>query len=168
MYNILLLGCGFRKNLDIGWKDRPENYNLTTLDYNSETNPDIYFNLDDIDLPFTNNKFDEIHAYEVLEHTGTQGDVRFFFNQWNEFYRILKPNGVFFGSVPRPGSDWIWGDPGHRRHIHPFQLEYLDKDFYAHFGQTSKSDYQSLINCNFKIIESFIKGDKFYFGLKAV
>ena len=51
-------------------------------------------------LPFDNDTFDEIHAYEVLEHVGKQGDYIFFFAQFSDLYRILKPNGLLVAMSP--------------------------------------------------------------------
>lgn len=167
MYKILLLGCGFRRDLDVSWKERPEEYQLITLDNNSNTNPHYVFDLDDIILPFNTASFNEIHAYEVLEHTGIQGDAKFFFDQWNEFYRVLKPGGVFFGSVPRSESPWAFGDPGHRRVLHPYQLNFLSRDFYKKF-ENSKSDYQYLMECDFNIIHTKFTEHKFFFGLQSI
>ena len=108
----LLLGAGNSTEkkmylLEKEWTD------LTTLDLQDA---DICHDLDVLPYPIEDASFDEIHAYEVLEHTGTQGDFRFFFAQFNEFHRILKDKGVMYISVPNYSSIWAFGDPGHRRH----------------------------------------------------
>ena len=104
----LLIGCG--SNIDkrlalenhFGWG------NLVTLDINPDHNPDVVWDLEKLPLPFEDNEFDEIHAYEVLEHTGSQGDYKFFFAQFHEFWRILKKDGVLFVTCPLWNGKWAW------------------------------------------------------------
>ena len=122
----LLLGCGRDRRKKIFMSDHPEWEGLVTLDDNPDVNPDINHDLWQRELPFVDNTVDEIHAYEVLEHTGTQGDFRFFFEQFSDFYRVLKPGGYFFGTVPLPTSVWAWGDPSHTRVIPKETLLFRD------------------------------------------
>ena len=79
----LLIGCGSSHRKNLTFDGTYEWSNLTTLDYNSDHNPDIVHDLCKFPLPFEDNVFDEIHAYEVLEHTGQQGDYKFFFEQFS-------------------------------------------------------------------------------------
>ena len=70
----LLIGCGsdHKKRLTA---DKTRDWdNLTTLDYNSDHNPNVVWDLMELPLPFKDQEFDEIHANEVLEHLGQQGD----------------------------------------------------------------------------------------------
>jgi predicted SAM-dependent methyltransferase len=90
-YRELLIGCGSRREKLIFFEGKKEWENVTTLDINQDHMPDIVWDLHNIPLPFEENSFDEIHAYEVLEHTGKQGDYQFFFDQFSDFWRILKP-----------------------------------------------------------------------------
>ena len=73
----LLMGCGSRtkKDIYIGNKDFE---NVTRLDINPDHNPDIVWDLTVRPLPFLAEEFDEIHAYQVLEHLAYQGDYEFF------------------------------------------------------------------------------------------
>src|SRR6185312_16493300 len=117
MIRELLLGCGAdrerrsglrsacytpEENEHVGW------HNLTTLDNNPRHKPDVVWDLNQRPLPFDDETFDEIHAYEVLEHIGTQGDWRSFFAEFSEYWRILKPNGALVGTVPRWNHQWAW------------------------------------------------------------
>lgn len=165
----LLIGCGRRydKRLsaDGTWKfDNP-----TTLDYNSDHNPDLVWDLHKLPLPFADNSFDEIHAYEVLEHVGSQGDYLTFFAQFSEFYRILKPNGYLMATTPSRHSPWAWGDPSHTRILQKEQLHFLSQDNYLkEVGVTSMSDFRNVYSADF--LTHWVKedNDKFQFILKAV
>src|SRR5678816_823307 len=98
---------------------------LVRLDFDASHKPDVVADLRQHPLPFADNTFDEIHAYEVLEHLAPQGDYEFFFAEWTEYHRIIKPGGMFFGSCPWWQGKWAWGDPGHTRVIQPETLNYL-------------------------------------------
>lgn len=147
----LLLGCGnsrvkhMASDGDMTWGD------LTTLDIDPSTGCDVVHDLDVLPYPFPDDAFDEVHAYEVLEHCGKQGDWRFFFGQFSEIYRILKDGGFFFATVPSPSSPWTWGDPGHTRLIHPYALGYLDQGMYAQVGATPCTDYRPYWKGNFRV-----------------
>ena len=78
----LLLGCGFSRVKKLAHPDRPEWDGLVTLDMNPAHKPDVVFDLNDWPLPFDGDTFDEVHAYDVMEHLGQQGDWKFFFRQW--------------------------------------------------------------------------------------
>ena len=96
----LLIGCGSARDKRMTIDDTKGFSNLTTLDYNADHNPDIVWDLNHPDfLPsIWENEFDEIHAYEVMEHVGQQGDYKTFFNQFSAIHRVLKPAGVFFAT----------------------------------------------------------------------
>jgi len=51
--------------------------------------------------------FDEVHAYEVLEHLGRQGDYRSFFATFANIYRVLVPGGLLLATVPSRYSGWL-------------------------------------------------------------
>jgi hypothetical protein len=62
----LLIGCGSRRAKDVWVADKKEWTDLRTLDINPDHKPDVVHDLQDIPLPFPDETFDEIHAYEVL------------------------------------------------------------------------------------------------------
>lgn len=128
-------------------------------------------------LPFLDNFFDEVHAYEVLEHVGAQGDARKFFEQFTEFWRVLRPGGILYGSVPDHRSLWAWSDPSHKRIITQGTLTFLVQPAYTEqVGKTAMSDFRSLYKADFDLVHSQTTGAEsgdvssaqYFFGLRAV
>jgi SAM-dependent methyltransferase len=166
----LLIGCGNdRKKLvrfagsEGDWKE------LVTLDMDPSVKPDVVHDLNELPYPFEDGQFDEIHAYEVLEHCGRQGDFRYFFAQFEEFWRILKPDGYFVGTVPMWDSMWAWGDPGHVRVINDGSLMFLSQQEYVNqVGTTAMADYRPWYKGNFEILSAKEHGDRFGFVLRAI
>ena len=147
----LLIGAGSNRTKRLTFEAIPKEFeNVITLDMQEPA--DIIHNLDDLPYPFANEVFDEIHAYDVLEHCGTQGDWRFFFAQFSEFHRILKPGGYFVATVPMWDSPWAWGDPGHRRVIPKESLAFLDRRHYDQVGATQCTDYRNFYKAHFEIV----------------
>ena len=164
----ILLGCGHSRKRLI-FPERKEWVDLFTVDINPEVKPDREWDLNKIPLPFPDNSAEEIHAYNVLEHLGTQGDERFFFSQFEDFWRILKPGGYFCGMVPIDGNVWTWGDPGHRRVINVGTLSFLDQGNYEECETTMRTDYRWIYKGNFQLVlNKVMENDTLYFVLKAV
>lgn len=149
----LLIGCGNARRKKVTFPEISAEWSdLTTLDIDPEVNPDVVHDLNVLPLPFADNSFDEIHAYEVLEHCGRQGDWKFFFEQFAEFWRILKPGGYFVASVPMWDSPWAWGDPGHTRVIPKEALIFLNREEYEQVGQTAMTDYRKWWKGDFEVL----------------
>ena len=147
----LLLGCGnnldkqLAENGDNVWKD------MVSLDMDAGCNPDVLWDLNHLPLPFEDESFEEIHAYEVLEHVGQQGDWKTFFDQFTEFHRILKPGGKFFGIVPTWDDAWAWGDPGHTRIINAGTLSFLYQEAYEDdVGKSTRTDYRHYYKADYE------------------
>jgi SAM-dependent methyltransferase len=165
----LLLGCGNSRAKKVtGSWTTGDWANLTTLDIDPECKPDIVHDLNVLPYPFEDGTFDEIHAYEVLEHCGQQGDWRFFFGQFNELWRIMKPDGLLIATVPMWDSPWAWADPGHTRIITDKSLIFLDKREYVQIGETAMSDYRNVWKGDFQRFAVVEKTDTFGFILRAV
>lgn len=123
-----------------------------TIDIDPHAKPKIVWDLeskevygDDVKLtwPVPDNYFDEVHAYEVLEHLGGMGDYKFFFALWRKIWDVLKPGGIVCATTPWWESVWAWQDPGHRRVYSPQILLYLSQPEYAaQIGKTSMTDYR--------------------------
>jgi len=171
---ILLMGCGARKERRVLVPGAPENPTfdhayVTTLDSNITHKPDVLWNLDERPLPFADNSFDEIHAYEVLEHIGRQGDWRGFFEEFAEYHRILKPDGLLVATTPSYMSAWCWGDPGHRRVFTPGTLVFLSHEEYEkQLGKSPMSDYREYLGkTDFVRVAAQQDEDYFVFILRA-
>ncbi len=148
----LLIGCGRNHTRKLAVNGKTEWKDLVTLDMNPDHKPDVLWDLTKRPLPFEDNTFDEVHAYDVLEHLGQQGDWRSFFDEWAEWYRILKPDGFMCGMSPLWGSAWAWGDPGHTRIVGVESFTYLDQEQYTkQVGVTPMTDYRFYYKADFKI-----------------
>ncbi len=165
----LLLGCGSNRTKKLVYAGRAEWSSLVTLDMCYDHGPDVVHDLNLPRLPFPNNEFDEIHAYEVLEHVGKQGDWRFFFDQWSDFWRILKPGGVVVGTSPHYTSPWAWGDPGHTRVITQESFVFLGQPSYEQVGISPMTDYRFCYEADFDLVHA-VKNDalQLEFVLQAV
>ena len=149
----LLLGCGNRRSKQIQLKERPKEFEeLITLDIDPNCGADVIHDLNELPWPFDENMFDEVHAYEVLEHFGAQGDWRAFFAHFSEIYRILKPDGILCATVPIWDSVWLWGDPGHTRAITAESLTYLNQQAYEQLGKSPMTDYRHWYKADFELI----------------
>ena len=165
----LLIGCG-NKREKLFWipAEGKEWKNLTTLDFDKDCNPDVVHDLEDLPYPFDDNSFDEIHAYEVLEHTGNQGDWKFFFDQFSELHRILKPDGIICATVPMWNSVWAFGDPSHKRIISRASITFLYQEEYKkQIGNTSMTDFRSYWKKDFVPIHMEEREHQFMFILQA-
>lgn len=143
------------------------------LDNNPLAEPDLLFDLEDLEvgvrLPVEDGVFDEVHAYEVLEHFGRQGHYRGFFSTFKELWRVLRPAGLLIGTCPSARSKWAWGDPGHTRVISQQCLAFITKDHYKQLGQTVSSDYRNLVEpCWWQIDDISDDGEKLVFALEKV
>ena len=173
----LLLGCGHRRDKDIITPNGKEWHDLTTLDYYEDAKADVMFDLCSLNhrehgrLPFDTNTFDEVHAYDVLEHINWQGDFEAMFYEFGEYYRVLKPDGLFCATVPLSiNSIHTWGDPGHRRVINDLTLVYFShKSVMEQLGKTTLTDYlRYLGNTELQTVHYKEGQDRIAFVLRAV
>lgn len=188
MKRILILGGGFttgkRLNMDslafntVG--GNPDADHIVTIDENEKCAPDFVHDLNVTPWPIFGQeylrdpngewrRFDEIHAYEVFEHLGTQGDAESFFSTFNQCWMALKTGGLLFVSVPSYRSIWAFGDPTHRRIINAGSLTFLcKKNYEQQLGKTSMSDYRHLLIGDWMILRQQDDGESFRFVLRAL
>ena len=167
----LLIGCGNSRSKRISFPEIPSEWSndFVTLDFDENCKPDVFHDLNKLPLPFNDDRFDEIHAYEVLEHTGTQGDFRSFFNLFSELHRILKPGGFLIGTCPNWDSVWAWGDPGHTRVITPQTMSFLSQaEYQKQVGKTAMSDYRFCYQADFELYTFTEEDENWGFVLRAI
>lgn len=195
-YRELLLGCGYtRRKLFTARPDHPPTWRSptgpVTLDINRACQPDIMCDLNQatpwygfprVDpegcAPYSHacllepDYWDEIHAYQVLEHLGRQGDAHSFLSQFAEIWRILKPGGYLVASVPSRFSLGLWGDPSHARVINEMSLTFLDQGQYIQQcdgdAPTGMSDFRGLYKADFDVLDQLDTHNDFIFILQAV
>lgn len=141
-FSELLLSFG-SKAKQLGKPGEPKFRNVTFIDPVNKWVPH--------NMELGENQFDEIHAYHVLQCvTGQQGDPYSFFAAFQELWRILKPDGVLFATVPSPKSDWLFGDPGNARAITLQSITFLDQMQYTkQVGVTAMRDYREFYTADF-------------------
>jgi len=138
--------------------------NPTTVDINPSHYPDVVWDLNNLPWPFEDNSFDEIHAYNVLEHLGQQGDYKSFFAHFDEMHRILKPGGYIAGISVDFDTVHLWADPGHTRAITRLMLQnFLSREQYElQAGKTAMTDYRFCYKGDFEYmpLEGDVIGDR--------
>lgn len=175
MKKVLLLGSGSEHGKRVTMAESPEKdfstVDLVTCDVDPDLTPkpDVVHDLDLLPYPFADGEFDEIHAYEVLEHCGTQGDAKFFFGQFYEFWRILKPGGHMFISVPMWDSFLAWGVPDHKRVLPSCIFGFLSPRYYDNVGKPGYADYRKLLGpTHFDALGADEQGETLYVVLRAI
>ena len=160
----LLLGCG-RKREDptssllarMPYGGEFPEVELTRTDYNSDCEPDVVWDLNVKPWPFPSNYFDEVHAYNIMEHLGRQGDAKAFFDEMFEVWRVLKPLGLFMGCCPKMENPWVFAEPSHTRVLLPRTFNFLNADqelVKKSIQNTSTSDFRHLWKGDLRFIHA--------------
>jgi len=84
---------------------------------------DIVWDLNNLPWPWSNNSFDKIRAWAVLEHLNI-GLVE----SMNECWRILRPKGILVIKLPYWESESCWDDPTHKRGYTLNTMSFFDPD----------------------------------------
>ena len=160
----LLIGCGNSRAKKLYLESQPEWVGrLVTMDINPNCGADVVWDLEVLPLPFEDEEFDELGAYDVIEHIGRTGDWRRWFDEFAEFHRILKPGGEFGVIVPVQ-TDWF-ADPGHSRFIHANWFWFLNQQWYAQEleKETAATDYRWYWKKNFEVM--FMQQNEHHLGV---
>lgn len=114
----LNLGCG-RNHL----KD------ALNVDITADVDPDVVHDLNRTPWPFTDNRFKEVTAFDVVEHLDN------FIATFEEIHRICRPGAIVRITVPHFACANAYTDPTHRRYFGYFSLDYVtganDLEFYT-------------------------------------
>jgi len=165
----LLLGCGSRRDWRFNVAGRTGWGELTTLDNVASHKPDVVHDLRKPKLPFADDSFDLLAAFEVLEHIGQQGDAALLLAQFADYWRVLKPGGFLVATCPSWKSMWAWGDPSHTRILNRGTLYFLSQDEYSRqVGVTPMSDFRHIYTADFDVDYEHDDGESFAFALRAV
>lgn len=153
MERSLLIGCGTNHTKQLMYAGKSEwTGALTTMDMNPNCGADIVWDMEVRPLPFNTDTFDEIGAYNCMEHWGKQGDWRGWFDEMAEYHRILKPGGIMGILVPI-GQDAL-ADPGHTRFFQSNYFGFLSQAFYEQneVKKTCFTDYRWYWRLNFDVM----------------
>lgn len=133
-------------------------------------------------LPFPDNMFDSVSAYDFIEHvprilTGTDGALVYpFITLMNEIHRILRPGGRLFALTPCYPSKQAFQDPTHVNFLTVDTHEYFCGEkplgrMYGFQGQFKallarrtysshgKKGIEQSLSDRFKYLRKLIKGD---------
>lgn len=86
---------------------------------------DIVHDLEEIPYPLKNNEADELLARHIIEHLDPKKIIDIF----NEWWRILKPDGRIIIVVPGGRSDGYIQDPTHTLPVNHDTFKYFDPAF---------------------------------------
>ena len=106
------------RNLRLG-SGRKSRSDAVNLDIVAATNPDIVHDLNVLPWPLPDNWFDEVEAYDVIEHLN---DI---VATMNEIHRICRHGAVLKVTVPHFSCANAFTDPTHRHYFSRFSFDYF-------------------------------------------
>jgi SAM-dependent methyltransferase len=126
---VMNFGCGARKNAShIG------------VDVHPNSSADIILQQDE-PLPFQDDQFDYIISRFVFEHIDELGPV------FSEISRVLKPEGIFYFSVPHVWSVDAFDDPTHKSFFTRRTMSYYCDEVNVVYGEKYFHSY----NCYLRV-----------------
>ncbi|MBM3824518.1 MAG: class I SAM-dependent methyltransferase [Verrucomicrobia bacterium] len=121
------------KKLNLG-AGRKRMQDAVNLDLVAGTGPEVVHDLNSFPWPFEDHSFDEVHAYDVIEHLGDIVKVV------NEIHRISRPGARVVITVPHFSSANAFTDPTHRHYFGHRSFEYF----------TGESSFSFYSECRFR------------------
>src|SRR6185437_12988876 len=105
---ILNLGCG-NKHVE----------NAVNLDVTGNTNPDVIHDLNQLPWPFSENRFVEVRAFDVIEHLS---DV---IATMEEIHRVCRNGAIVKITLPHFSCSNAYTDPTHRHQFGWLSFDYV-------------------------------------------
>jgi predicted SAM-dependent methyltransferase len=118
---ILNLGCG-KKHVA----------GAVNVDITSATNPDLVHDLNRTPWPFPDSSFQEVHAFDVLEHLDNMLSVM------QEIHRVSHNDAIVRITTPHFSSANSYTDLTHRHHFGYFSLDHFTGDSFNDFYTSSR------------------------------
>jgi SAM-dependent methyltransferase len=109
--SILNLGCGRKVFPD-----------AVNLDVTPRTNPDVVHDLNQVPWPFADDSFNELRAYDILEHLDDLLSVM------EEVHRVCKAGATVKITVPHYSSSNAFTDPTHRHFFSLCSFDYFTEE----------------------------------------
>lgn len=128
---VLDVGCG-RNKLSSGSRK------VVGIDKSKDSDADVIVDIEKERLPFKDESIDRVYTSHTLEH------IENILFVMNEFWRVLKWDGLLTIEVPHKDCDLAWQDPTHKRYF----VEDSFKFFCGEYLVKHKLDYG--IDCAFK------------------
>lgn len=156
-------------HLDFGAGKVPRNpfqcSKLFTLDIYENSNSENHYIIEKgARLPFTDDFFDSVSAYDVLEHLSREmvnGQNEFIFYM-NEICRVLKPKGFAVFVFPSIPNSEVFSDPTHTNFITKNTINYFlgnnDEEGYAGI----KTRYIKVLNSKLRFFEKWVENDNLF------
>jgi SAM-dependent methyltransferase len=125
------------KSLDLGCGSTPRNpfnaedlYGIDIVDFSTKTFEVKTADLNIQPIPYPDNYFDYVTAYDFLEHVPRiiylDGKLRNpFIELMNEIWRVLKPGGIFKAHTPHYPHPEVFQDPTHVNFITTSTIVYF-------------------------------------------
>ena len=105
---ILNIGCGNKLVAE-----------AINVDLTPATSPDVVHDLNCLPWPFPDNQFDEVLAYDVIEHLDNTVAI------FEEIHRVCCPGAIVRITVPHFSCSNAYSDPTHRRYFGRFSFDYM-------------------------------------------
>ena len=143
--------------LDLGCGTNPQNPFRAEQVYGIDirNNPSKYIKCADLTvepIPFENNTFDFITAFDIIEHVPKviyTPNRRFpLVELMNEVWRTLKPNGYFLSHTPVYPYSAIFGDPTH--------VSVLTHETFGYFDDVSRNAAMYGFKGSFKVVSQHL------------
>ncbi|MEM5793040.1 MAG: class I SAM-dependent methyltransferase [Candidatus Aenigmatarchaeota archaeon] len=169
--------------LEIGSGGKRLFENSLTLDKEKIRNVDIFYNLENGNLPFKDKVFDGVYASHVLEH------IQNFDQLMKEIHRVLKTKGKLIIKVPY-GQSYLAKHPYHVRffslnsfhsgHNLDYQKLFLIKKRKFNMGITKYTHFLNILNpiinlsykvqefCEVFLFNFFIPPQELFFELEKI